>query len=126
MSSSFSLLPKMSRKEKSYERNLGRHKVRETYYLYYIFISKNIQSTISKQSTFLTSVPKTFRQLSNYQCIFLNFYLQSPVRDQDCVSTWPAKVTNAGVREHGTWCDYQDLVVKTRSAMISCFQGTFC
>ena len=63
LSSSFSQLPKMLRRGKSYERNLGRHKVGETHYFYYNFISKNIQSTIFKQSSFLTSFPETFRQL---------------------------------------------------------------
>ena len=90
LSSSFCLLRKMLRKEKSYERNLGRHKVGETHYFYYNFISENIQSTILKQSSFLTSFPKTFTQLSNYQCLFPNFDLQSPVRDQDCLSPWTA------------------------------------
>ena len=104
LSSSFCLLRKMLRKEKSYERNLGRHKVGETHYFYYNFISENIQSTILKQSSFLTSFPKTFTQLSNYQCLFPNFDLQSPVRDQDCVSPWTAQISEAGVREHRSWC----------------------
>ena len=66
LSSSFSLLRKMLRKEKSYERNLGRHKVGETHYFYYNFISKNIQSTILKQSSFR-------KHLDNYRTITVSF-----------------------------------------------------
>ena len=98
LSSSFSLLRKMLRKEKSYECNLGRHKVGETHYFYYNFISENIQSSIFKQSSFR-------KHLDNYQCLFPNLYLQSPVRVQDCVSPWTAQVTGAGVREHRSWWD---------------------
>ena len=72
LSSSFSLLRKMLRKEKSYERNLGRHKVGETHYFYYNFISENIQSTIFKQSGFR-------KHLDNYQAISVSF--------QTCISS---------------------------------------
>ena len=109
--SSFSRLPKMLRRGKSYERNLGRHKVGETHYFYYNFISKNIQSTIFKQSSFLISFPNTFRQLKLSMSLSPNFYLQALVRDQDCIPAWPAQVTEAGVREHRSWCVCCNLVV---------------